>query len=137
MIHGYRQQGVSLVELVIIIIVVGIVAVPFFNAFLHVSRTQISDKELTQAHSLARACAEFVLQQRRTGVITATPALTVCDDPVIPGFTSPQETLNITSDAAGAGNCPAGSGGCDLVTVAVNNATATQAKASLYFYLVY
>lgn len=132
-----RQHGVTLIELVMIIVVLGLLTVPFSSALLQTSSSLLYNAEIVQSNGLARECAEFILQQRRTGVINASPAFTVCDDPVIPGFNSPQETVALTSYLAGAGNCPAGSGGCDRVTITVNNSAATSARTSLYLYLIY
>jgi len=132
-----RQAGVTLIELVMIIVVLGVISVPFSSAILQTPKTLIHSNEIISSNGLARECAEFILQQRRTGVITTSPALTVCDDPVIPGFNAPQETVSLVSDLAGAGNCPVGSGGCDRVTVTINNTAVANTRANLYIYLVY
>ena len=132
-----QQKGVTLIELVMIIILIGVIAIPFSNAFLTISRSLILNADITQGGSLARECAEFILHQRRTGTITASPAESICDDPVIPGFNAPQETVTVSSDATGTGNCPAGSGGCDLITITVNDATVTSVRNELYLYLIY
>ena len=137
-----KQAGVTLLELVIIIIVVGVVAIPFSNAFLTTSKSLILNADITQSGSLARECAEFILHQRRVdGFDEATLDANIesmCDDPVIPGFGAPQETISVTSEAGNTPpNCPNGSAGCDLIKIEVRDATATTVRNELYFYLIY
>ncbi len=129
--HSYRkQQGVSLVEIVIIITVLGIVAMPFSNGFVSVSHSLITNEEVLQSNAYAQSCAEHILYFRRSPdaatqgytnlAISATS--TVCD--ALPNPVGLGKTVDI-SDASG--NTACASAVCKSVNITVTSGGQTRA----------
>lgn len=128
------QQGVTLVELIMLIIVLGVIAIPLSNGFLSVSQALMTNNDAHQANNLTRACAEHLLYQRRSG--TTTFNTTDCDG--LPGF-SASGTVSITaSDSSNnAPLCPVPTSGtttCDEIYISsANSAGQTRANLTLFF----
>ena len=131
-----KQQGVTLVELVIVMIVFSVLAVPLSNGFLTVSKSTVINAEVKAANNLTRSCAEHILHQRRrtiggiTSAITPTGSSTLCDTAVT-GF-SASGNLAIAANAT-VPLCPALST-CDELTITADNSSGqTLSTISLLF----
>jgi len=137
-IHSYRkQQGVSLVEIVIIVIVLGIVAMPFSNGFVSVSQSLIINEEVLQSNAYAQTCAEHILYFRRSPDTTTqgyanlaiSTSSTVCD--ALPNPAG----LVINVDIENGNASPAcATGNCKSVTITV--ASNGQPRANIEFLLM-
>ena len=135
-----KQKGVTLVELVIVMIVFSILAVPLSNGFLSVSKSLIINEEVKAASNLARACAEHILYQRRNGASTF--LTTDCNG--ITGFLG-SATLTITpSDSTtNAPLCPVpanlslpGPTICDEIVITANN-SGGQSRSTMTLFFAY
>jgi len=129
------QKGVTLIELVIVMIVFSVLMIPLANGFINVSKSIVINDEVKAANNLVRACAEHLLYQRRIAD-TTTFNNTDCDD--VTGFTS-NGSLTITANDSDnhAPLCPAPSAGttnCDEIVInADNNGGQSRSSISLYF----
>jgi len=118
-----KQSGVTLLELVLVIVTVGILTAPIAAGFKTLGQGFGLNRELQMASSYAQECAEHVLQLARNGsVASITP--TICEDdlPAIPAL---QEFSTITRsmtmpDLTG-GACPAGETCLDVTVTAMAN----------------
>ena len=132
----HNQRGVSLVEIVIIIIVLGIVAIPFSNGFISVSRSFIINDEVLQSNTYAQSCAEHILYFRRSPDITTqgyanlanSATSTVCDALPNPAGLAINVDIETSLDPACA------TGNCKSVTITV--ASNGQPRANIEFLLM-
>jgi len=114
-------HGFSLVELVIVIIVISIAAVPLLGLFRGVGDSLLSNDDLQVAQQTAQACGEHVLGLRRRNPSTGYASITSTSCNILPvpaGFTRPP--LTITNPTANP--CPTGAS-CKSVYIAVTKGT--------------
>ena len=80
--HGRcRQRGVTLVELVMVIVILGVAAVAIMDQFVNSARTYEINESVQTAAQLAQECAEHILATRRLqGYAAITPTC-----PALPG----------------------------------------------------
>jgi len=129
-----QQKGITLVELVIIIVVMGIVAVPFGAQLLTTSRSLAINNYIQTGVAEAKACAEHILYTKRTSGYDAIVDNTICNNvsaPIAPLIRSVTVT---NTDSATEAACPAGSTACKLVDV--NITVAGQSINSIAFLFV-
>lgn len=74
--HGIRSQcGVTLIELVMVIVILGIAAVAIMDQFVNSARTYEINESVQTAAQLAQECAEHILATRRLqGYAAITPS---------------------------------------------------------------
>ena len=88
-LHLMRQRGVTLIEMVIVIVILAIAATAIMDQFVTGARSYETNESVQTAAQLAQECAEHILATRRLqGHTAATAATTICDAlPTIAGFT--------------------------------------------------
>ena len=127
-----KQSGVTLLELVLVIVTVGILTAPIASGFKTLGQGFGLNRELQMSAAIAQECAEHLLQLARNGdVATITTATCDNDLPAIPGLaefsTITRETLSIPDLTGGA--CPAGETCMDVtVTVSANGNTRSEIR---------
>jgi len=131
-----KQSGVTLLELVLVIVTVGILTAPIASGFKILGQGFGLNRELQMSAAIAQECAEHLLQLARNGDV-ATITASTCDNdlPAIPGLTEfstiTRETLSIPDLSGGA--CPSGETCLDVtVTVSVSG----NARSVIQFLLV-
>lgn len=126
-----RSEGVTLVELIAFIAIVGVVAAAMFQTFSGTMRGSHLGKEMTQATQLAQQRMEVILGQRKTLGYTAFIA-SVDYDPcqsvawageLCNTTTYPAGSFNVASTRSAADACGTG---CTEVTVTVSGPGAGQ-----------
>lgn len=130
-----RQYGVTLLEMVLVIVILGLAFTALSGLFATAVRTLPVNDQLQSAGQLAQGCAERILSARRTPdfVFTA-PVSTLVTSHC--AFTSTAYTL-ILSEAAGPlppPLCPTGLS-CRHLTVTVSPLAGSGAGAQLDFLL--
>jgi type II secretory pathway pseudopilin PulG len=123
-----HQRGVTLVELIIFIAIVGFVAAAMVQGFTGTTRGSHYGKQLTQASQLAQQRMEVILSRRKQLGYGSFDANTFdpCDNVGAPAWTAQvcQSTTGYTVASTGSfasDACGAGTGtDCRLITVTVN-----------------
>ena len=120
-----RQQGFTLLELVMVIVLVALASVPILGQFSQASSILLTDEIIQTAAQLAQERAEGILADRRTGGFAAVPTGTVND--VLSGaYSSYSRTVTVTSPPGG-GGCAVGAT-CKEVVVSVDHSGRTRAE---------
>jgi prepilin-type N-terminal cleavage/methylation domain-containing protein len=126
-----RQQGFSLLELVAVILILAIAAVPLFSLLSQPARSLLSNERIQTAAQLAQERAEYLLAVRRNSGYTAADVST---SPVVENLTGNYaaytRTTTINDPYAGA-DCP---GSCKQIIVNVSESA--QTRAEIAFLLV-
>jgi len=78
------QQGFTLIELVAVIIIIAVAAVPLFGLFSQAGRSLLADETIQTATQLAQARAEHLMAIRRNR-----------------GYADPEVSANLTETLAG------------------------------------
>jgi type II secretory pathway pseudopilin PulG len=132
-----RQAGISLIELIVFIVVVGIVAVGLFKALGRTLPTDPAPQEITQANQLAQERMELILGQKdnlgfaNMGINIGDPCVGgsppgIC---VTAGF-----TVTVTGDSSTVA-CPAAidnnTANCRSITVTVKDSATNRQLALL------
>lgn len=122
------QQGFTLLELVMVIMLVALASVPILGQFSQASGTLLTDEVIQTAAQLAQGRAEDLLADRRANGYAAVPTGTVND--VLGGaYSSYSRTVTVTSPPGGSG-CAAGAT-CKEVVVSVDHSGKTRAEVTL------
>lgn len=108
----HRNQGFTLIELIIVVITLAIAALGIATQTSHIFDSQDANKTLQVGLQLMNECAEKVLATSRAGGFATTP---VCNQ-AFTGFSPPAVTT--ISPYTGAA-CPGGST-CKLVTISIS-----------------
>lgn len=90
------QRGFSLIELVIVIVLVSIAAVPLIAPLPLAGRAFLTAEELQTGGNVVEACADYILAARRNVAVGYTGiTATICDTLPAPlnGFAPPQVTI--------------------------------------------
>lgn len=126
--NSARQSGFTLIELVLVIVIVALAAIPLLGQFSQVAGSTLLDEEIQTAAQLAQGRAEDILELRRnqgyTAVVTGTTT-----DTLTGSYTAYTRTVTVTEPPAG-GGCPAGAT-CKGVVVDVSRGLASRAQVSL------
>lgn len=127
-----RQQnhGLTLIEVVVVILVVAVLAAPLSQGFLKIGRSLIIMDESQKAVNHAEECAEHVLATRRN---TSNGFANVVDNmcsfmPTLAGVSAPLVTV---TDASAQAYCPTIASACKDVHVAVSVNGVVRAEVSL------
>jgi len=125
-----RQTGVTLIELIIVIIVLGAGVTAILPFFMQTAQTVTIGQTLQTSAELARECAEQVITSRRHSTLGFNGIdNTVCD--VIPAFPAYTRTVTVTSVTnATVPLCPASST-CKQVDIDISQAGVSKSKLSL------
>ena len=123
-----RQQGFTLLELVMVIVLVALASIPILGQFSQASSILLTDEIIQTAAQLAQERAEDILAERRTTGYAAIPTGTVND---VPGgaYSSYSRTVTVTSPPTGSG-CATGAT-CKEVVVSVDHSGRTRAEITM------
>lgn len=123
-----RQSGFTLIELVMVIVIVAVAAIPLLGRFSQVAGSTLLDEEIQTAAQLVQARAEAILALRRdqgyAAVVTGTRT-----DTLSGSYSAYTRTVTVTEPPPG-GGCPIGAT-CKGVVVDVSRGLATRAQVSL------
>jgi prepilin-type N-terminal cleavage/methylation domain-containing protein len=123
-----EQQGFTLLELVMVIMLVALASIPILGQFSQAAGTLLTDEIIQTAAQLAQERAEGLLADRRNTGYAAVPTGTVND--VLGGaYSSYNRTVTVTSPPVGSG-CAAGAT-CKEVVVKVDHSGRTRAAVTL------
>lgn len=126
-----RAGGFSLIELVMVIVVFAIAAVPLLRPLLQASEALILMDDLQTGGNLVRECAEHILSRRRNPAVgyTGINNLMCANDlpAVPPGYA--RDPITITDISGSGAPCPAGAS-CKTVTVQVDKGATTLASTT-------
>ena len=124
----HEQQGFTLLELVMVIMLVALASIPVLGQFSQAAGTLLTDEIIQTAAQLAQERAEGLLADRRNAGYAAVPTGTVND--VLGGaYSSYSRTVTVTSPPGGSG-CAAGAT-CKEVVVSVDHSGRTRAAVTL------
>jgi len=118
-----KQTGVTLLELVLVIVTVGVLTVPIASGFKILGQGFGLNREIQMSAAIAQECAEYVLQLARNGAVASiTP--TICNDdlpaiPALPEFSTITRSMTMPDLTGGA--CPAGETCLDVAVSAMAN----------------
>jgi len=132
----YKQNGFTLIEIVIVMIVSSLLIIPLANGLTSSSKSMILNNEVNQANNLAKSCAEYILHKRKKGDYTANGDINATDCDGVSNFAT-NGTLSSTLIATGTSPCPGTADpveGCSDVTVtALNDNNETRSQLKLLF----
>lgn len=121
------QQGFTLLELIMVIVIVSLAAVPILGRFTQAGSAMLMDEEIQTAAQLAQERAEGVLADRRNLGYAAIPTGTTAD--VLSGnYSAYTRTLTVNEPPSGSG-CVAGAT-CKEVIVSVNRGISNRAEVT-------
>ena len=125
------QQGFTLLELIMVIVIVALASVPILGQFTQASSSMLLDEQIQTAAQLAQERAEGVLADRRLLGYAAIPTGTTVD---VPGgnYSAYTRTLSVTEPPSGSG-CAIGAS-CKEVIVSVDRGASN--RATVTFILV-
>jgi len=121
------QQGFTLLELIMVIVIVSLATVPILGQFTQVASSMLVDEEIQTATQLAQQRSEWVLADRRNLGYGAILTGTTIDTPG-GNFTAYTRTLTV-NEPPSAGGCAAGAT-CKEVIVTVDRGASTRAEVS-------
>jgi len=126
------QQGFSLLELVMVILIVTLASVPVLGQFSQVSDSLLANEEIQTAAQLTQERAEQILADRRAQGYAAIATGTTSD--VLTGnYAAYGRTVTVTGLASGSSGCATGAG-CKEVVISTDHAGSP--RAELTFILV-
>ncbi len=108
------SAGFSLIELVIVIVVFSIAAIPLLGGFASVAQWLDTEQEVPIAAQLSQECAEHLMLQRR---INGYASITSSSCNVLSDFNGYTRSLSITAPYTGS-PCPSGAS-CKLVAISI------------------
>jgi prepilin-type N-terminal cleavage/methylation domain-containing protein len=123
-----RQQGFTLLELVMVIVLVALASIPILGQFSQASSILLTDEIIQTAAQLAQERAEDILADRRTAGYAAVPTGTV-NDVLAGAYSSYSRTVTVTSPPTGSG-CTTGAT-CKEVVVSVDHSGRTRAEITM------
>ena len=126
-----KQQGFTLLELVMVITLVAVASIPILGQFSQASSILLTDEIIQTAAQLAQERAEGILADRRSnGYAAVLPGTT--NDVLTGAYSSYNRTITVTSPPGGSG-CAVGAT-CKEVIINVTHSGRT--RAELTFMLV-
>lgn len=129
--NSHCQNGFTLLELIMVIMIVALASVPILGQFTRASSILITDEVIQTAAQLAQERAEDILSERRLSGYAAITTGTTNDVLTAP-FNNFSRRVVVTSPPAG-GGCAAGAT-CKEVVVSVDHSGRT--RAAITFVLV-
>lgn len=138
-VAGWREmwaRGFTLIELVIIMGILSVAAVPILGMFIEAGKSTATNLDLQTAIQLAQECSELILAQKRLdidiyptyGYAGITDCSALAAKFPINGFTAPP-TVTITDPFTDTG-CPDATASCKLIQVAAIKNGSTLASIS-------
>lgn len=125
--NSSRQQGFTLLELIIVIVIVALASVPILGQFTQVVSSMLVDEEIQTAAQLAQERAEGILADRREQGYIAIATGTSTD--VLAGnYAAFTRTLTVNEPPSGSG-CASGAS-CKEVIVTVGRGASERARVS-------
>ena len=124
-----QQEGFTLIELIVVLVILAIASVPLFGRFSQASMTLLSNERIQTAAQLAQERAETLMGWRRNLGYSAaqlTPGSTV--EPLAGNYAGYTRTTNITEPPVGPG-CPLGAT-CKEVVVTVDRSGTSYAQVT-------
>ena len=121
------QQGFTLLELVMVIMLVAIASIPILGQFTLAAGSLVTDEIIQTAAQLAQERAEGLLATRRNAGYAAVPTGTI-NDVLTGAYSSYSRSVTVTSPPAG-GGC-AGGATCKGVVVSVDHSGRPRAEIS-------
>ena len=127
-----RTPGVSLIELIIVVVILSLGAVLTVSALLPAAKSIAVDEYIQTATRYAQECAEHILMRRRVqssgwNNIAVGAGSTICDSLALDA-TNYSRTVNVTDAPVPSPPCPtAGGGVCKLVQVTVTHTSSSYA----------
>lgn len=126
-----RQAGVSLLELVIVIVAIAAGIALLGNAYLAAAQTVAANEDIQIAWQTAQTCADYNLGRRRkSGTSGAFANVAIGAAQACPSVPAGATATFTVTDTSGAGVCTGLSGACRQVVVSATKGTYT---ASLTF----
>ena len=119
------EQGFTLIELVLVITVMAVAAIPLFSLFTQATTSLLDNEDLQVATQLAQEKAEQILGQRRNQGFAAVPAGSTAEPNAYGSF-----NRSIVVSQPAAGGCP-GAATCKGVVIAVDNGGPALAEVTL------
>jgi prepilin-type N-terminal cleavage/methylation domain-containing protein len=130
-------RGVSLIELIIVIVAVSIGVAALGTAYLTSAKSVTLNEDIQIAWQDAQSCAEFILGSvRRPGSFASVPAASpspVCTAAAVPLNAASTRVVSVAALAAGTEPCALASWSCRMVNVSVTRSGYT---ASVNFMIV-
>lgn len=123
-----RQSGFTLIELIMVIIIVALAAVPILGQFTQVAGSTLVDEEIQTASQLAQERAEQLLALRRDQGYAAV-AIGTTNDVLTGNYSTYTRTVTVTEPPAG-GGCATGAT-CKGVVVSVDRGPRNRARIAL------
>ncbi|MHB8410251.1 MAG: prepilin-type N-terminal cleavage/methylation domain-containing protein [Acidiferrobacterales bacterium] len=123
-----RASGFTLVELIMIIVLLAVLAVPLLGSFGQVSRSLGTDAALQSGQQLDRECGEFLLAQRRDNPAVGYAGIdssTSCA--ALPNLHGLNVSVTLQSPYSG----PACPGTCKVADITVSQGTQTLDTSTL------
>jgi prepilin-type N-terminal cleavage/methylation domain-containing protein len=131
------QRGVSLIELVIVIVAVSIGVVALGTAYLSSAKSVDLNEDIQIGWQNAQSCADFILGAvRRPGTFASVPVAspsTVCTTAAVPLDAGSTRVVTVSALAAASEPCALAGWTCRLVNVSVSRSGYT---ASVNFMIV-
>ncbi|MEN8761315.1 MAG: prepilin-type N-terminal cleavage/methylation domain-containing protein [Thiogranum sp.] len=122
------QSGFTLIELVLVIIIISIAAVPLFGMFSQAASSLLINEKTQTAVQLAQEHAEYLLAIRRNQDFNATE-LSGNTTEVLGGNFSGYNRSTVITPAPGGPGCPGGAS-CKEVTISVDEGASTYAEVT-------
>jgi prepilin-type N-terminal cleavage/methylation domain-containing protein len=121
------QQGFTLIELVMVIMLTALASIPILGQFSQASGMLLTDEIIQTATQLAQERAESLLADRRTAGYAAIATGTV-NDVLAGAYGSYSRSVTVTSPPTGSG-CASGAT-CKEVVVSVDHSGRTRAEVT-------
>jgi prepilin-type N-terminal cleavage/methylation domain-containing protein len=121
------QQGFTLLELIMVIVILALASVPILGQFSQVSSSMLMDEEIQTAAQLAQERAEGILAERRNlGYAAILTGTTI--DTLTGNFSAYARSVTVNEPPLGSGCAPGAS--CKEVVVSVNHGSSPRAAVS-------
>lgn len=128
-----KQFGVTLVELILVLIVVGIFGVYFMTTSKQVWRSVVTGKDIEDGQYYAQACADHVIATRRNTTYGYPAIVVSAPSAICNSLPAPPAGLLRTANVYNASVDPLCLGGdCKTVNVIVKSGTTTVANIWLF-----
>jgi prepilin-type N-terminal cleavage/methylation domain-containing protein len=129
-----RENGFTLIELVMVIVILAVAAVPLFGLFTQASASLLDNERIQTAVQLAQERAESIIAQRRAADFAGV-GLGTTTDVLGTNYSAYTRTVTVTQPPAGPG-CPLHpvtgvSAACKEVVVNVGQGPDTLAEVTL------
>jgi len=122
------QEGFTLIELVVVIIIISIATVPLFGLFSQAASSLLINEKTQIAVQLAQEHAEFLLAIRRNQDFNAAELSGSTTEALSGNFSGYNRATVITQPASGPG-CPGGAS-CKEITISVDEGATTYAEVT-------